>query len=265
MYRWLAVTGLAVLLANAAYPAEADASTDVARVVDNIPESAFEGPVLMVGESHRRPTSHAFTLALIRRALHHDRCVTLALEIPVDQADTWRSLANEPEAIGSMSLPSIHDSPSLRRLLQTTARLAHQDCLKLNAIDSIPTQSIDHPGGRDFVMAEHIADLVTDDRLVIALVGSNHAPRHIDWDYDAPGQSTTFYLAERGIDAYVILQDWVETEAPRVLAGDGEAAVSAYNRLQWFRSVVPATTFTRYADRLIQWPDIGTSEFGGSE
>ena len=259
------MTVLSLSFVTVAYSAGADASRDVAHMVSEIPDAAFAAPVLMIGESHRRSKSHAFVRGLIQRALAQEKCVTFALEMPSNQTAGWRSLADESEVVESLAISPIHDSPSLRNLLKSTSELAQHGCLKLDAIDDVPTKSIDHAGGRDYRMAEHIAELATDDRIVIALVGGNHAPRHVDWDYDEPSQSTTFYLAERGIDTYVIVQDWVEVEAPRVMAGDGEAAVSAYNTLQWSRSVVPATTFTRYADRLIQWPDIGTSEFSGSK
>lgn len=259
------VAALGLLIANASGPLLAEAPHDVAGVVDAIPEAAFAAPILMVGESHRRPTSHAFTLGLIRRALANDHCVTFALEIPVNQTATWRALAEESSAVESMNISSIHDSPSLRRLLRQTAELARHTCLELSAVDWIPFQSIDHVGGRDYLLAEHIAARIQANRLVIALLGSGHAPRHIDWDFDKPGQSTSYYLIERGIEPYVILQDWVEVTEPRVLHGNADPTVNAYNASQSHRSVVPANSFTRYADRLIQWPDAGTSEFRSAE
>ncbi|MBO9471620.1 hypothetical protein J7355_16140 [Endozoicomonas sp. G2_2] len=228
---------------------------NVSAMVAAVPKQALETDVLVIGENHRKAGSHAFTLGLIKRAISSDRCVHFALEIGADQTAAWQALSNKEQSTPAQ-LSTIHDSPSLRALLADTAELSRRACLRLAGVDVAEGQNAPQPGGRDAFMAEGIADLADPRVLTIALLGNNHAPRHVDWNFDEPGQSTTHYLDARGLDTFVIVQDWkADRRSPRMFTEDTPEAVQAFNTLQSHRSVIRAQSLSRYADVLIVWPE----------
>lgn len=226
-----------------------------------ISPTAIEKSLVVVGETHQKPRSHALVREMIGRALNTGRCVDFALEITVSAESGWRAAEGRKAAIAELQLSSIHQSESLRELMRQTSAWARDACLTLHAIDR-PTTGTNGGRDRDLYMAERLGEIVTSERLVIALVGNLHAVRTLDWDdtVSHPKPSMTKRLEDDGFRPFVALQDWVEIPDQRVYRGDAQAARNAVDHLLRVASVYPANAFSRYADLLIQWPKVSVEQ-----
>lgn len=251
--RILAVASLLLPMVAAA----GQLNSAVAAVARQVPDRAFQAQVLVTGETHGKARSHALAWALIQRALTYHDCVNLALEIPSDGRSAWRSVADHPEAIDRIGISPIHDSPSLRYFMTRTAELAKRTCLGLYPIDEPNGHAVEEQS-RDEYMAHQLKRLAKEGRFVIALVGSLHAVRHLDWKHGLEGKPLAGLLMDSGLSLYVLVQDWIAAiDKPHIFTRDSDAAIEAMNKLHWFADILPATSLHRYADMLVQWPEIG--------
>lgn len=220
-----------------------------------IPASAFDSDIIVVGERHQEPRSHALVESMIQHALSEDRCVAFALEIAGSAQRQWRRAGGEFDVIASIHISPTHDSQSLRALMTRLSEWSQDECLTLHAIDDPKDGSID-VRDRDLYMAQRLDKIAADDVLVIALVGNLHAVRQLPWDDTVinPKPPMTSRLEQGGALPFVVLQDWVDRPERRVYRRDSPAARRAIDHLLSAASVYPAYRFLRYADLLIQWP-----------
>lgn len=253
MRKWICTVATASLLLPVMAVADQSDSV-VAMVARRVPAQAFEAQILLIGETHRKPRSHALTWVLIQRALSHHDCVHFALEVPADGKTEWRRAATQPEAIEQIGISPIHDSPSLRRLMVRTSELARHACLGLHPIDE-PAGYDAGVQDRDKYMARQLTRLAKTGKFIIALLGSNHAVRHLDWKDDFQDKPVAQLVSEAGVPLYVLVQDWVVgVNEPRIFTHDSEASIVAMNSLLWSADVNRASRLKRYADMLVQWP-----------
>ena len=208
-------------------PASAGDMDHVDATADTIPDAAFDKRLVVIGEAHPKPRSHALTLRLIKRTLRHPPHVAFALEMPASGSDEWRQ-AVDPSALDQIGIGSIHDSPSRRNLRLATSEMARHECLSLQAIDDPKDGSVEVTD-RGAYMADRLLALTDSAEFVVVLVGNLHPLRHLDWNFDHDEKPVSRYLADAGLPLYVVLQDWKQQ--------DERTECSRPNRLQaWMRS-----------------------------
>ncbi len=159
--------------------------------------------VVLLGERHGEPASHALFLALVRDAVAAGERVWVGLEIPGDrQEELDRAVAGERR--GTALAHPLVDAPSYGALVRALGRLG--GALTVRAIDA-PTTG-DTP--RDRHMAREVAAADADGAVdrVLVLVGNLHALRSIPWAAEAApsGPKLAGLLAAEGVALASILQ-----------------------------------------------------------
>lgn len=151
-----------------------------ARVAEEVLARHPVARVLLVGERHREPLSHALFARLAEALADRGERVLVALEIPWDR---------EPDlgaALGGADSPAfpVVDGPSYRELLARLGGLGDRG-VSVAAVDA----SARDRETRDAAMARRIAHALESGRYdrVVALVGNLHALRIIPWAAQGSG------------------------------------------------------------------------------
>lgn len=250
---WSRLAFVAALLLAAVRPCWS--ADPVAAVAEALLALGQDARVLLVGERHREPSSHALFARLAQALAGRGERVLVALEIPWDREEDVRAAL---EGVDSPGFPVI-DSPSYRELLATLGRLGSRG-VSVRAVDAAPRDL----EARDAAMARRMADALEREGYdrVVALVGNLHALRAIPWAPDLGSRSREklgALLEARGIGVSSVLQGFPEgcrdAASPR-LHGAGspqaEAAVEALWGLLRTRRPEPGSA-ARAADAVVVW------------
>jgi hypothetical protein len=224
----LIVAGLTAAVVQVAAPLDVHAATATCAGVDGVDQLLAPGIVLLVGEVHGTAQSPAFVSALACNAIGAGFPVTVALEIPVDEAgrvDAFLASGGaESDRAALVAGPFWAAGVADGRSSIAMADLL--DDLRVARASGMAVQValVDGPDGdRDTAMAARVADAAAanPDGIVIALTGNAHArvqPDPAGDQADAPmGQQVTGLL---GPDRVVALDvrhaggsAWVCTDA----------------------------------------------------
>jgi hypothetical protein len=130
--------------------------------------------VLLVGERHRKPASHAFFARLAEALADRGERILVALEVP------WDREADLEAALGGAQSPPfpVIDGPSYRDLLARLGGLRDRG-ITVAAVDAAARDA----ESRDAAMARRLENALASGRYdrVLALVGNLHALKSIPW------------------------------------------------------------------------------------
>ncbi len=158
----------------------ASLSVNAATVYDQIAQGLTPNSITLIGESHQRPESIVFFGSLVKYYLHRNRCLTVALEISSDQQSLIDKIQQDQATVANMKIASPIDHPPLRKLIQDLAEMRiNGKCLKLVAVDADFKPGVE----RDQWIAKKLIEL-SRDATVLALLGSLHTLKKIDWEYE---------------------------------------------------------------------------------
>ncbi len=241
---------LALLAAHPAEPAE-----PARELASAFLATCGNAPVLLVGERHGEPRSHAFFSRVVELLAGRGERLLVGLEIPADRdGDLQAALTGAP----SPPFPVV-DGPSYRELL---AFLGSQDGtgVSVRALDAGRSDT----GPRDAVMARRIRDAVDAARYdrIVVLVGNVHALKEIPWApgaRDRRGGKLAGRLAAAGVPVVSVVQ-WFPESCPdprgaayrQACSAEAGAAVDA---LLGVLNTVPASPAARAAavDGALVW------------
>ncbi len=190
------------------------------------------GTITIVGETHRRIESTQFFEGLVYEALQQNQCLTLALEIDDNQQAAIDRVMTEGGAVADITISSIIDHPPMRQMIAHMAALKKEfPCLQVIAIDT----GISTPYDRDAWMAKKLSELPGDAR-VLALLGSLHTLKKVDWLVKVGKPSVAELLTNKGFRVKSYPQDWLPETCPdtsgrlsRFVSADKPEALSLLN------------------------------------
>ncbi|MEW6487733.1 MAG: hypothetical protein AB1578_07450 [Thermodesulfobacteriota bacterium] len=211
--------------------------------------------VILVGERHREPGSHALFARLAEALADRGERVLVALEIP------WDRGADLGAALGGADSPQfpVIDGPSYRELLARLGRLGDRG-VSVAAVDA----SARDLEARDGAMARRIASALDSGRYdrVVALVGNLHALRTIPWAEQgggAPREKLGALLSAGTLGVASVLQ-WFpdgcrEGRVPRFHGAGSSPAQSAVEGLWNLLHTGPPEpgSAARAADAVVVW------------
>jgi hypothetical protein len=166
-------------------------------------------PVVILGERHREPRSHALFLDMVDAFLSRGERVVVGLEIGSDrQAELEAALQGLHPSV-QVAHPLV-DSTSYRELLRGLGRWAGRpdSPLKVRAIDAPSGAGID----RDTEMAYWVRDALEGESCdrVLVLVGNLHALKEIPWTSGVtdPQAKLAGLLAGKGVEVVSLVQQF---------------------------------------------------------
>jgi len=190
---------LALLLALFG-PSAAAAAPAFGAVAQAVAAGCRDATVVILGERHGEPESHALFLELVEALAESGARLLVALENPGDRiGDLRAALAGFP----APEFPVV-DGPSFRELLRTLGGAASRPSIL--GIDA-PTGG---GGTRDEAMAATLGDAVRSGRYdrIVVLVGNSHALKTVPWNPQL--RSPPHKLAERLVDQGVAVASLVQ-------------------------------------------------------
>jgi len=164
------------------------------------------GTITIIGEDHRRPESIRFFESIVSGYLQQDKCLVVALEIASSQQVAIDKVVQGRAEVSSIKIPPMIDHPAYRAMLSDLAGLKQRgSCIELIAIDADLKTSTP----RDEWMAK-ILEYKTGTVPVLALLGSLHALKRVDWDFEKSSPYVAEILTSLGYQVKTFPQVWQE-------------------------------------------------------
>ena len=161
------------------------------KVQSKIIESLEPNSITIIGETHKQPESIQFFLSLVTRYLQQGKCLFVALEIASSQQAILEDIVKGTASVSDIQIATMIDHPPFRTLIDDLAGMRRNgNCLKLIAIDA----ALEMSTNRDEWMAKMLADHINNQAPVLALLGSLHALKKVDWNI--PNSKVSPYVAE---------------------------------------------------------------------
>lgn len=201
----------------------------VASEVQSLITSEIEqGTITIIGENHKRPESIQFFKTVIDEYLQQRKCLVVALEIASSQQTILDQVFEGKADISSVVIPPMIDHPAYRVMIHDLAEMKRSGkCLKLLAIDAdLKTNS-----PRDEWMAM-VLENQTKGTPILALLGSLHTLRRVDWSREDPSPFVAEILAERKYVVKTYPQVWKDKNCHTynlLISSDTEEATRLIN------------------------------------
>lgn len=201
----------------------------VPKEVQNMITGEIErGTITIIGENHKRPESLQFFKTVIKEYLQQRKCLVVALEIASSQQTILDQVFEERADISSVTIPPMIDHSAYRLMIHDLAEMKRSGkCLKLLAIDSdLKTSS-----PRDEWMAM-VLENQAEGTPILALLGSLHTLRRVDWSREDPSPFVAEILVERKYVVKTYPQVWKDKNCHtynRLISSDTEEATRLIN------------------------------------
>ena len=224
---------------------------------DPILESIKPGVITFIGESHQRMESAKFIKILVDEALKRNQCLTVALEINVNQQPVIDRVMTEGAAVATIAISKVLDHRAMRRMIKHMAALKTKfPCLKVIAIDT----GIDTPYDRDAWMAARLAGLRSNSP-VLVLLGSLHTLKKVDWLVASGKPRVAEILVNKNFRVKSFPQRWIPDQCPnnarryyRFVDVDSPEAVTILNEsLMSLINAKPHKTAKGVVDGFVLW------------
>lgn len=222
-------------------------------VYDRIVKSMSPHSITIIGETHKRPESIHFFQSLIAHYLSRNTCLTIALEIASEQQSQIDGIAQEVFDVANLDIAPMIDHVAFRTMINDYAQLQkNNECLKMVAVDSDLIPGIN----RDKWLAEKLAEQIGEVP-VIALLGSLHTLKKINWKFENKKVYVAGILASQGFDVKSFPQIWTDKECKsrtRFIPADEQVATEVLNsRLISVLNAHAAEKAVDVVDGIILW------------
>lgn len=215
-YGWLLSL---VLLPQIAVPSE---------VQSLITSEIEQGTITIIGEDHKRPESIQLFKTIIDKYLQQRKCLIVALEIASSQQTILDQVFEGKANVSSVAIPPMIDHPAYRVMIHDLAEMKRSGkCLKLLAIDADLKTSTP----RDEWIAM-VLENQTEGTPILALLGSLHTLRRVDWSREDPSPFVAEILGERKHKVKTYPQVWKNKNChadKRLISSDTEEAARLIN------------------------------------
>ena len=231
--------------------------TSIATVHNPIMESMSPGSITLIGESHQRIESTRLIQDLASQFVRQNKCLILALEIDDRQQPIIDKAMAQSASVSGIDIPKVIDHLAMRKMIEHMAMLKmRSSCLKVVAIDT----GLDTPHDRDEWMASRLAKLAGNVP-VLALLGSLHTLKKIDWLTKTGKPQVAEILANKGMRVKSFPQRWIPAECPdndrrysRFVSADSPEAVTILNKsMMSLLNAKPHASAQGIVDGFILW------------
>ena len=206
MLRILLRLGLLCMALNAYVPAFGEPAYQGCNARAYLLKKCAESSVLFLGTTHKQPAILSM-IADVLPDLTQTGVTHLALEIASDQQESMDAFLDGIDTDLEVKLAAAIDCPQYRKIFQILKALPAEKRPKVRAVD-LPLERFGGAITRDQWMADQLDRLFqTDDaRKIVAIFGSLHVFRQLDWESDADVKppSIRSQLAYRYPDADLI-------------------------------------------------------------
>jgi len=183
-------------------PARADG------ILDRIVETMAPNSITIIGESHKRPEAIQFFQSLIVHYLQQNECLIIGLEVASDQQPIIDNVGQGKTSVSDIDVAPMIDHQDFRSMITNLIGLQKQNkCLKVMAVDASLILRTD----RDVWMAEKLGEL-KGQIPVIALLGSLHTLKKVDWNFEYTKAYVAEILASQGHQVNSYPQIWTDRE-----------------------------------------------------
>lgn len=241
---WIRLIAIILLVS---LPARADG------VLDRIIETMVPNSITIIGESHKRPEAIQFFRSLISHYLQQDECLAIGLEIASDQQPIIDNVGQGKASVSDIDVAPMIDHQDFRSMIANLIGLQKQnECLKVVAVDASLVLRID----RDVWMAEKLGEL-KGQIPVIALLGSLHALKKVDWNFEYTKAYVAGILASKGHKVNSYPQIWTDRECKnktRFIDADQQEATELLNgRLISLLNAHKTQAASNVVDGIVLW------------
>lgn len=169
-------------------------------------------PLVLVGETHHRPESFRLMSAIMDTVAAEHRCLAVSLEVDYWQQPDLDALVAGTGPVEAVYVHPIIDHPAYRTLLtELASRLNTRGCGRMVAADSpleVPNED------RDAVIAQKTVAAMQNADVVVGLFGLRHVARGLIWRSAERSPVAADQMKAIGVKPFVVLQYWLQPEAP---------------------------------------------------
>lgn len=180
-----------VLLSGLAWPYE----------FSTIQENIKPGNIVIIGESHQNTESIELFTFLVDTALERHQCLTVGLEINLDQQSIIDAVTKGEAEVSELKIPYAIDHAGMRKMIDYLAKLKSRlPCLEIEAIDA--------DQDRDEHMASRLEKFQSD-KPILVLLGGLHTLKKVKWTVKSGEPFVAEILVNHGFRVSSYPQRWL--------------------------------------------------------
>jgi hypothetical protein len=229
-----------------------DTATERQRVVSLLTDLLRQHPVVLLGETHRRPESPRLVAEVARAYVENGGCLTVALEIAADQQPALHAGVHGTGALSAVVIHPIIDHPPYRAMLRRLQDLRRAGgCVRVHAIDA----HREYAGAKDEWMATAVHGLLPHGATLV-LVGNLHVLKRVRWQSGKDAPYAAERLTRNDIPVVSVLQEWepqCDTRSGRLLGGQEPRARAALQATLDLLAIHPPEASATVIDYVVVW------------